>query len=58
MDLQNVLLNISNKLIPTPSQFAKNTVYSFFIFIPIIFGDVITMHRAYFYVHIRKSHLV
>ena len=57
-DLQYVLLNIPDKLIAAPGQFSKNAIYSCFAFIPIIFCDVIAMHRADFYVHIRKSNLV
>ena len=37
---------------------AKDTVYSRFGLIPIIFGDVITVYGTHLYIHVGKGHLV
>ena len=58
MDSRQILLDIPNKLIAAPGQLAKDTVYSRFGLIPIIFGDIITVYGAHFYIHVGKGHLV
>ena len=55
---EQILLNISDKLVTASSKFTKYTVNTLFALVPIILCNVVTMNWANLYFNIRKSHLI
>ena len=56
--LEQILLDIPDKLAAASSQLAKHTVNTLFTLVPIILCNVITMNRTDLYRNIGKSHLL